>query len=120
MQLKADAPAEFIDQSPDWGAARRVREQEVGQAYWRVAVASLQERYPFGSELPPQPPSEFQVSKRYAELSSAKEFYETRNRYWQKLRKTWMQRDSWVESPDSDESWTAHLRRIWDQWHSSK
>jgi hypothetical protein len=120
MQLKADAPAEFIDQSPDWGATRRVREQEVAQAYWRVAVASLQERYPFGSELPPAPPSEFQVSKRYAPLGGPKELYEARDRYWQKLRKTWMQRDSWVESPDWDESWTAHLRHIWDQLHSSK
>ena len=120
MQLKADAPAEFIDQSPDWGATRRVREQEVAHAYWRVAVASLQERYPFGSELPPEPPSEFQVSKRYAPLGGAKEFYETRDRYWQKLRKTWMERTSWVESPDWDESWAAHLRHIWDQLRLSK
>jgi len=120
MQLKADAPAEFIDESPDWGATRRVREQEVAQAYWRVAVASLQERYPFGSELPPEPPGEFQVSKRYAPLGGAKEFSETRDHYWQKLRKTWMERDSWVESPDWDEPWTARLRRIWDQLHLSK
>jgi hypothetical protein len=120
MQLKADAPAEFIDQSPDWGATRRVREQEVAQAYWRVAVASLQERYPFGSELPPEPPNEFQVSKRDAPLGGAKDFSETRDRYWQKLRKTWTERDSWVESPDWDEPWTARLRHIWNQLHLSK
>jgi antitoxin (DNA-binding transcriptional repressor) of toxin-antitoxin stability system len=120
MQLKAEAPPEFIDQGPGWGATRRVREQEVAQAYWRVAVASLQERYPFGSELPPEPPSEFQVSRRYASLGGEKELSETRDRYWQKLRKTWGERDSWVESAEWDEPWTAHLRRIWDQLHLSK
>ena len=120
MQLKAEAPAEFIDQGPGWGATRRVHEQEVAQAYWRVAVASLQERYPFGSALPPDPPSEFQVGMRYTLLGSAKELSETRDHYWQKLRKTWGERDSWVESTELDESWTAHLRRIWGQLHLSK
>ena len=120
MQLKAEAPPEFIDQGPGWGATRRVREQEVAQAYWRVAVVSLQERYPFGSELPLEPPSEFQVSKRYAPLGDAKELSETRDRYWQKLRKTWGERDSWVESAEGGEPWTAHLRRIWDQLRLSK
>ena len=120
MQLKAEAPAEFIDQGPGFGTTRRVREQEVAQAYWRVAVVSLQEKYPFGSELPPEPPSEFQVSKRYAPLGGAKELSETRDRYWQKLRKTWAERDSWIESPEWDEPWTAHLKRIWDQLHLSK
>jgi 3-dehydroquinate dehydratase len=119
LQLRGEAPAEFIDQDPSLGATRRVREQEVAQAYWRVAVVSLQEKYPFGSELPTEPPSDFQVSKKYAPLGGMKEFSETRERYWQKLRRTWVQRDSWVEGPNGDEQWAVRLRRIWGQLHLS-
>ena len=120
LHLQAEAPADFADQSPDWSAKHRLREKETAQAYWRAAVASLQGKYPFGSELPTEPPTEFRVGKEYAPPGGTKAFSETRDHYWQKLRKTWVQRASWVESPEGIAQWTARLRRTWDQLHLSR
>jgi hypothetical protein len=118
MQLQPEAPAEFIEQSPNWSAKRRAREEEVAQAYWRVAVVSLQERYPFGSELPAEPPTEFQVDKKYVATGGAKAFSETRALYWENLRRSWVQRQSWVERHEWNTQWAARLGHIWDQLNS--
>jgi hypothetical protein len=115
MQLRSEAPAEFIDRSPNWSAKRRAREEAVAQAYWQVAVTSLQERYPFGSELPAKPPTEFQIENKYVPLASAKAFSETRAHYWEKLRRSWVQRQYWVERHEWNTKWGAHLRLIWDR-----
>lgn len=115
MQLQALPPAEFIDESPNWGPIRRGREQEVAQAYWQVAVANLQEKYPFGSELPTQPPREFDAGKKYLPAGGAKTLSETRDHYWQKLRKIWVQRDSWVETSEWDAQWGSRFKHLWGQ-----
>jgi hypothetical protein len=120
MQLQPEAPAEFIEQSPNWNAKRRAREEEVAQAYWRVAVVSLQERYPFGSELPAEPPPEFQIDKKYVATGGAKAFSETRALYWENLRRSWVQPQSWVERHEWNTQWAARLRHIWNQSNSPK
>ena len=120
MQLQPEAPAEFIEQSPNWSAKRRAREEEMAQAYWRVAVVSLQERYPFGSELPAEPPTEFQVDKKYVATGGAKAFSETRALYWENLRRSWVQRQSWVERHEWNTQWAARLRHVWDKSYSPK
>jgi hypothetical protein len=120
MQLQPEAPAEFIEQSPKWSAKRRAREEEVAQAYWRIAVVGLQERFPFGSELPAEPPAEFQVDKKYVPPGGAKAFSETRARYWEKVRSSWVQRESWVERHEWNTQWAARLRHIWDQLYLRK
>ena len=120
MQLQPEAPAEFIDQSPYWSAERRAREEEVAQAYWRAAVVGLQERYPFGSELPAEPPTEFQVENEYIAPGGAKAFFETRARYWENLRRSWVQPQFWVERPERNTQWAARLRQIWDHLHPPK
>jgi hypothetical protein len=117
MQLPAQPPAEFVDDSPNWGSARRVREQEVARAYWQLAVSDLQGKYPFGSELPTEPPSEFDAGKRYLPAAGAKAASETRDHYWQKLRKIWVQRNTWEESSEWDAQWASRLRRLWGQGH---
>jgi len=115
MHLQPEIPAGFIEQNPSWSAKRRAREEEVAQAYWRIAVVGLQERYPFGSELPAEPPTAFQVDKKYAATGGAKAFSETRARYWENLRISWAQRESWVERREWNTQWAARLRHIWDQ-----
>ncbi len=115
MQLQPKAPAEFIEQSPNWSAKRRAREEEVAEAYWRVAVVGLQKRYPFGSELPSEPPTEFEVERKYVATSGAKAFSETRARYWENLRRSWVQRESWEERHEWNTQWAARLRHIWEQ-----
>ncbi len=117
MQLPAQPPAEFMDDSANWGPARRVREQEVARAYWQVAVADLQGKYPFGSELPTEPPSEFDAGKRYLPAAGAKAASETRDHYWQKLRKIWVERDSWEETSEWDAPWASRLKHLLGQAH---
>jgi hypothetical protein len=118
MRLQPEAPAEFIEQNANWNAKRRTREEEVAQAYWRVAVESLQERYPFGSELPAAPPTEFQVEKKYFATGGAKAFSETRACYWENLRRSWVQPQSWVEHHEWNTQWAAGLWRLWRQLNS--
>ena len=115
MQLQAQPPAEFIDESPNWGPIRRGREQEVAQAYWQAAVANLQEKYPFGSELPTKPPSEFDAGTMSLPAGGEKALSETRDHYWQKLRRIWVQRDSWVETSEWDAQWASRLKHLWGQ-----
>jgi hypothetical protein len=118
MRLQPEAPAEFIEQNVNWSAKRRAQEEEVAQAYWRVAVVSLQERYPFGSELPAAPPTEFQVEKKYVTTGGAKAFSATRVCYWENLRRTWVQPQSWVERHEWSTQWAARLLHIWHQLNS--
>jgi hypothetical protein len=120
MQLRAEPPAEFIDQSPNWSAKRRVREAELAQAYWNVAVVSLQKKYPFGSELPVAPPTEFQVDNKYTSTDGAKATSEARAHYWERLRQSWGQRQSWAERYEGTGGWADRVWEIWDQLHLSK
>ena len=120
MQLRPEAPADFIDQNPNWNAKRRAREEEVAKAYWRVAAAALQEKYPFGSELPAEPPTEFQIEKKYVPTGGAKALAETRAHYWEKLRRSWGERQFWVEGHEGKTKWAVRLWQIWDQWHLGK
>jgi hypothetical protein len=114
IQLQNDPPTEFIDDNPSYNAKRRAREEEVAQAFWRTAVMDLQERYPFGSQLPFDPPEEFQVDKKYAPTGGAKALADMRSFYWDKLRDMWGQRRFWVESQEADSGFAARLRHIWD------
>ena len=115
MQLQSEAPAQFIEQNPTWNAKRRAREEEMAQAYWRTAVLDVQERYPFGSQLPVDPPDEFQVDIKYVPTGGAKALAESRALYWEKLRATWGQREVWVESQEADTTLGARFRHIWEE-----
>jgi hypothetical protein len=115
MRLQVETPAQLVDQNPNWNAKRRAREEAVAQACWRVAVASLQQKYPFGSELPAEPPSEFQIENKYVPPFSAKALSETRAHYWEKLRRIWVQRQSWEERHEWNTQWAAPFRHIWQR-----
>jgi len=113
MRLQADPPSDFIDQFASLNLKRRVPEVVIAQAYWQVAEASLQEKYPFGSQLPADPPNEFQVDSKYIPPKGAKPFSESRTRYWDKLRKIWVQRECWEEHHEWNTQWLTRLRGIW-------
>lgn len=90
----------------------------MAQAYWRVAVVSLQERYPFGTELPVVPPTEFQVEKKYFATGGAKAFSESRACYWGNLRRSWVQPQYWIEHHEWNTQWADGLRHLWHQMNS--
>jgi hypothetical protein len=115
MQLRNDAPAEFADDNPTWNAKRRSREQEVAQAYWRAAAVALQAKYPFGSDLPANPPDEFQVDSSYAPPGSPKALADLRLHYWDSIRAAWHQRSFWVEIQEPDTTWSARFHHTWER-----
>ena len=115
LRLQAERPPDYVDQNPNWNSKRRDREEEVAQAYWRVAVENLQGKYPFDSELPADPPSEFQVDSMYDPPGGAKALAETRNYDWERLRSCWLQREYWVEAPARNLTWIDRLRQLWQQ-----
>jgi hypothetical protein len=116
MRLQAEAPVDFVDQNPNWTAKRRAREEELAKAYWQVAVVSLQKEYRWGSELPAEPLSEFQIEKEkeYVPTGGAKAITETRAHYWEKLRRSWADPQCWIEREEGGPQWSARLRQIWD------
>jgi hypothetical protein len=113
MHLQAEAPPEFADESPSWSVTRRVEEEEIARDYWRAAAFSLQRIYPFDSQLPADPPPEFQVDNQYATTGGAGSVAKTRAHYWEKLRACWGQRRFWVESQPVKETWADRLRGVW-------
>jgi hypothetical protein len=115
MQLRNDAPTEFADDSPAWNAKRRDREHEVAQAYWRAAAVTLQAKYPFGSDLPADPPDEFRVDSTYDPPGGAKALAELRLHYWGSVRAAWHQRSFWVEIQEPDTTWSARFHHTWER-----
>jgi flagellar biosynthesis chaperone FliJ len=114
MRLQVEPPPDFVDDSPYWSAKRRAKEEETAQAYWRVAVLKLQREYPFGSQLPVDPPLDFQADNQPVPMRLSGPMAETRAHYWDKLRACWGQTQFWVKSQVKDETWAARLRRIWE------
>jgi hypothetical protein len=113
MHLQAEAPPEFADDGPSWSVQRRVEEEEMARDYWRVAAFSLPRLYPFGSQLPADPPPEFQVDNQYATNREAGSAAKTRAHYWEKLRVCWGERRFWLESQPVKETWADRLRGVW-------
>jgi hypothetical protein len=115
MQLRNDAPTEFADDNPTWNAKRRSREQELAQAYWRTAAVALQAKYPFASDLPADPPDEFQVDSTYAPAGGPKALADLRLHYWDRVREAWHQRSFWVEIQEPDTTWSARFHHTWER-----
>jgi len=109
MQLRNDAPSEFVDDNPTWTSKRRSREQEVAQAYWRAAAVTLQAKYPFGSDLPADPPADFQVESTYDPPGGPKALADLRIHYWDKTREAWHEHAFWVEIQEPDTTWGARF-----------
>ena len=115
MQLRNDAPTEFADDNPTWNAKRRDREHEVAQAYWRVAAVTLQAKYPFGSDLPAEPPADFQVDSAYDPPGGPKALADLRLHYWDSVRAAWHQHSFWVEIQEPDTTWSARFHDTWER-----
>ena len=113
LRLQPQAPPDYVDQDPKWDAKRRAQEEQVAQAYWRLAVENLQQKYPFGSELPVEPPALFHIDSQDDPPGSDKALTETRNYYWDRLRTYWLQRAYWVEIPGERPSPATRLRQLW-------
>jgi hypothetical protein len=106
LRLRSAPLAEFADAAPTWSAKRLTAEQQLAGAYWDLAVQDLQTKYPYGTSLPADPPSAFQVDPKAFAASGARiDFAASRTRYWQKLRDVWGQSKVWEESYGWNTDW---------------
>jgi hypothetical protein len=104
MHLQAEPPAEFMDVRPEWDAKQRRIEERLAQAYWQCAVKVMQQRYPFSTLLPGEPPPEFKIDARaFPDLPPGISL--ERDRYWQNLRKVWVKPEAWSRTYELDTNW---------------
>ena len=98
MRLKPQPPAGFAETKTEWDATRQAAEDRAAQAYWQLAINLVQWRFPFGTELPPDPMPEFRLDEKDFPRSSIAAAPSTRARFWNKLRMTWPQSQAWGET----------------------
>jgi len=104
MRLRPDPPAEFVD--PNANADHSEIEEQLAHAYWNSTVHNVQRSYKFGTILPEQPPSDFQIQPQDAfDVGSKLNLEATRNRYWQRLRKVWANPQVWEGSYEWNTDW---------------
>jgi hypothetical protein len=112
MELAPTPPSEFLQARSEWNAERREAEAQIARAYWDCAVVTLQWKYPHGLSLPEKPLAEFQIDAR--SLSSALKLApQSRDRYWQRLRKVWGLRQSWKEVRVWNFDWLTKPFEFW-------
>ncbi|HEV2495560.1 MAG TPA: hypothetical protein VG204_21080 [Terriglobia bacterium] len=110
LRLRAEPPAGFVDSNPKWTAKRAASEDQLGRAYWDVAVQNIQPMYHYGTSLPVSPPVAFQVDAETLAASGVKgDSAAARTRYWQKLRDLWDQPATWEQSYGWNTDWINNL-----------
>jgi hypothetical protein len=105
MRLRAEPPAGFFEERPEWSAKQRAREEQLARAYWALALQGVQATYSFGMKLPDDPPAEFKVEEKSVSRSSLKVDPVVRTRYWEKLRRVWVKPEAWEKSPGWNRDW---------------
>ncbi len=105
MRLRAEPPAGFFEERPEWSAKQRAREEQLARAYWALALQDVQATYRFGMKLPDDPPAEFKVEEKSVSGSSLKVDPAVRTRYWEKLRRVWVMPEAWEKSPGWNTDW---------------
>ncbi|MGH9449804.1 MAG: hypothetical protein ACRD11_04605, partial [Terriglobia bacterium] len=93
MRLKAVPPADFLNAYPEWTAQHQDISVKLGEAYWDWAALHLVRDYPYGTQLPEQPPVSFQVDGQDFPTGVGADV--ARMRYWNELRALWTHPQSW-------------------------
>ncbi|HWR35691.1 MAG TPA: hypothetical protein VN622_07460 [Clostridia bacterium] len=101
--LRTQVPDEFLQVST---SRDKTPDAELARAYWETAVRAVQWKYHRGSELPQEPPAEFQLPPGERHRTSGQEQV-ARGVYWQKLRELWLKPDIWRTSYHLDLTWTV-------------
>jgi len=110
MRLRAEPPSGFVDSNPKWNAKRAAAEDQIGRAYWDVAVQNIQPMYHYGTNLPASPPVSFQVDPETLATSGVKvDATAERAHYWQKMRDLWDQPATWEQSYGWNTEWLNNL-----------
>lgn len=107
VHLKSSPSPEFTARNSSRGHRLTSSEKQIAQAYWNIAVRSIQEEYSREKSLPHDPPPDFRITKESLQQSS--DIHLGRDFYWRQLRAVWRQPDIWQVSY----GWKTHWLKRW-------
>ena len=97
MHLRPDPPPSVVSASHNDNGTQNESQVRMAQACWDFAIASVQDVYPYGKELPQSPPSRLNnTSGKTSAITTV---------CWPRLRNAWSQRESWVRSYEWSTDW---------------
>ena len=99
LHLRESVPGEFRD----YAVYAAKADPDSATRYWQVAVAAVQYKYGFGSNLPVAPPPEFVLPSDSPRRQGADA---SRQMYWAQLRRMWVRPEYWERYYDFDPSWS--------------
>jgi hypothetical protein len=104
-RLRPEMPAVFYSSGDETVGGQKSRsvQQEIARAYWKSARMELQWRYPFGHQLPADPPPQFHIDGRALGPEASDPL--TRELYWQRLQQLWSSPLLWQKQYVWDWSW---------------
>ena len=97
MRLRPDPPPSVVGAGLNPNEASHESQMRTARACWDYAIASVQDVYPYGRDLPGNPPS---GSKGKSGKASA-----ISELCWPRLRNAWGQPESWVRSYEWSTDW---------------
>jgi len=103
VRLQSEPPPEFIGRHAVRDRRQAKPEKLIAQAYWNVAVRSIQWKYSPKRSLPYDPPPNFRINKQFKALSDSINI--DRDIYWRRLRDVWQQPDTWRVSYGWNTDW---------------
>jgi hypothetical protein len=96
MRLRPDPPPSVIGASLSPGEASHSSQMRTARACWDYAIASVQDVYPYGRDLPRNPPSDFKSKSGIGALC------------WPRLRNAWSRPESWVRTYEWTTDWLTN------------
>ena len=108
FRLRAEMPADFIDEPLAPLSETPRPEAKIARAYWSCLVNDIQWQYGYGHTLPADPPPGFTAMKG---PSLATEDAASRVRYWRRAQHVWSLPTAWQK----DYEWNFHWTTDWLQ-----
>jgi len=100
MRLRPDPPPSVIGASLNPNGVSHGSQMEMARACWDYAIASVEDVYPYGKDLPRDPPIGSKSKSGKATAMSAL--------CWPRLRNAWSRPESWVRSYRWSTDWLTN------------
>lgn len=100
MRLRPDPPPSVIGASLNPNRVSHESQMRTAKACWDYAIRSVQDVYPYGRDLPGNPPSRFKSKSGKASAMS--------ELCWPRLRNAWSRPESWVRSYEWSTDWLTN------------
>jgi hypothetical protein len=102
MRLRPTPPPSVVGNSLSHDGDQIASQQRMARGCWDYAITSLQNVYPYGSDLPRDPPPRISHRNGTSSVVSAL--------CWPRLRVAWTQSESWVRSYEWSTDWATNPR----------